>query len=108
MLPVLSNIDDVSFDFRVEWDLGYRIETSLILNEAEFFESAILEEYSNAKLTFIFCLMSENIYDFFRHVVDHSLPGVHMLESRIFLIFVASKPALALPLYYDTPLGSEG
>ena len=89
MLIVLSNIDDASSDLRFEWDLSYRIVTCLFIsNKAEFLERAILEKYTNAELTLVFSFVSENINDLFPHVVDESLPRVHMLEIIIVPFFI--------------------
>ena len=96
MLPVLSNIDDVSSDLRFEWDLSYWVVASLlILNKAEFLEGAILEEYSDAELTLVLGLMPEDINDLFMHVVDKCLPRVQMLE--IIVIFLVFKMIVAPP-----------
>ena len=89
MLKVLSYIDDVSSDLRFEWDLSYWIVTCLfIFDKAEFLERAILEKYTNAELTLVFSLVSEHINDLFPHVVDESLPRVHMLKIIIVPFFI--------------------
>ena len=97
MLPVLSNIDDVSSDLGFKWDLSYWVEASLlILHKAEFLKGAILEQYPNAELTFVLGLMPEHINDLFPHVVGKSLPRVKVLEI-IFIIFLVFKMIVAPP-----------